>query len=177
LLKRSEYEALVAFGAFANERVELLMGEIAPMSPIGPEHRSVVGLFAERLADAVANRALVLRGHPFAADERSEPQPDLLVIPPDENRADRHPERAHMVVEVADSSRFRDLGPKALVYARANVPLYVVVDLVERVIRLHEAPVDGEYRLVRNVLPAEELSIFVGDLPEVAVSLGGLVRG
>ena len=37
-LRRVEYEALVALGAFRDERIELLDGALVPMSPIGPPH-------------------------------------------------------------------------------------------------------------------------------------------
>ena len=37
-LLRAEYDRLVEFGAFQNERVELLFGKLVAMSPLGADH-------------------------------------------------------------------------------------------------------------------------------------------
>jgi hypothetical protein len=41
-LRRAEYDELVALGAFADERVELIRGQIVKMSPNNPPHASPV---------------------------------------------------------------------------------------------------------------------------------------
>ncbi len=74
-LRRAEYEALVALGAFRNERLELLNGALVPMSPIGPPHSSAVQRLMELLLPALLSRATVRAQSPFAAHELSEPEP------------------------------------------------------------------------------------------------------
>ena len=64
---------------------------------------------------------------PFAALELSEPEPDLALVA----RADygsAHPERAYLIVEVAESSLARDRGVKLRIYADCGVPEYWIVD-------------------------------------------------
>jgi hypothetical protein len=46
---------------------------------------------------------------------------------------------------VADSSLSVDLGPKLRAYAAAGIPQYVVVDLVNNRIVVHERPVGSAY--------------------------------
>ena len=48
----------------------------------------------------------------------SEPEPDLAVVTAEEDaKAERHPQAALLVIEVADSSARRDLETKARIYA------------------------------------------------------------
>ena len=44
------------------------------------------------------------------------------------------------VIEVADSSLSLDVGPKLAAYAAARIPQYVVVDLVNHRVLVHEEP-------------------------------------
>ncbi len=56
-LRRVEYDKLVALGAFENERVELLEGELVAMSPIGAPHNFSVQALNELLVLALRGRA------------------------------------------------------------------------------------------------------------------------
>ena len=80
-LRREEYDRLVALGAFANERIELLEGQLVQMSPIGPPHSSAVQKLVELLLPALLGRASVFVQSPFGALDSSEPEPDVAVVP------------------------------------------------------------------------------------------------
>ena len=60
----------------------------------------------------------------------------------------RHPLPADvgLVVEVADSSRYTDRREKGRIYARAGLPVYWIVNLVDRVVE-PTVPVSVRYRL------------------------------
>ena len=64
---------------------------------------------------------------PFAASDDSEPEPDLVLVPP-RRYADRHPRQAYLLIEVADSSLDHDRETKAPLYASSGVPEYWIVD-------------------------------------------------
>lgn len=73
----------------------------------------------------------------------SEPEPDVYVVRGELGDYDnRHPGPADtpLVVEVADSTLARDRGLKQRIYARAGVPVYWIVNLVERAIEVHAKP-------------------------------------
>jgi hypothetical protein len=53
---------------------------------------------------------------PFAANEESEPQPDLAIVP----LADYETDHAELIIEVSESSIRYDRGPKLGVYARGG---------------------------------------------------------
>ena len=57
-LRRTEYDALVANGAFQDERIELLDGALVPTSPIVPPHSSAVQKLMELLLPALFGRAV-----------------------------------------------------------------------------------------------------------------------
>ncbi len=78
---------------------------------------------------------------PVALDEESAPEPDLAVVAG--RRADyqvRHPARPVLVVEVSDSSLRFDREDKGSLYARARVPEYWIVNLIDRVVEVYRDP-------------------------------------
>ncbi len=145
-LRRVEYDQLVELGAFQDERIELLDGVLVPMSPIGGPHSGTVGRLTELLVLAFVGNARVFCQSPFAAGDLSEPEPDLSVTPIPED--DVHPERAHLIIEVAESSLRIDRGRKARLYAECRVPEYWVVNLVDRHVEVYTEPVSGVYQRV-----------------------------
>jgi len=127
-LRRAEYDKLVALGAFQDERIELLNGVLVPMSPIGPPHSPAVQKLSTLLFRALDGVAAIRVQSPFAALDESEPEPDIAVVPlGDYDTA--HPNVAHWIVEVADSSVERDRGLKLGIYAGCGVPEYWIVNL------------------------------------------------
>ena len=116
----------------ADDRVELLNGEIVEMAPVGPRHASITdrlnALFTSRLAD----RVIVRVGGPIVlASEDSEPQPDLTLLRP---RADfygtSHPAPPDVIltVEVMDMTADRDRRLKLPLYGREALAEVWLVD-------------------------------------------------
>ncbi len=116
-------------------RAELVNGVVSMPSPVGSEHaRSVVSLavwldrYAENTPGVEAlDNATVILGW------RNEPQPDLLLrVLPDRGGRTRNEGKyvtgpPELIVEVARSTRYADLGPKFEEYERAGVLEYVVL--------------------------------------------------
>jgi Uma2 family endonuclease len=149
-LRRVEYDVLVEQGAFdPGERIQLLDGELVVMSPQHAPHAGIVEALNERLMPALVGSARVRVQLPFAAGEHSEPEPDLVVVPVDEPR-DRHPQRALLVIEVADASLRLDLVRKARIYAAVGVPEYWVIDVARGVVHVHTDPTGEGYATVRR---------------------------
>jgi Uma2 family endonuclease len=73
-LRRSEYDRLVAMGAFADERLELLEGTIVAMSPHGTAHAYCVRRLTGLLVRALGDRAVVQVQGLFAASDECEPE-------------------------------------------------------------------------------------------------------
>jgi Uma2 family endonuclease len=139
--RRVEYERLVDLGIFVGERLELLDGLLVVREPQGSPHAAIVAQVAQVLA-ATFGAGWHARLHaPLALDEDSEPEPDVAIVagtPRDYVSA--HPSTAALVVEVADSSLRLDRRLKGGLYARAGLPEYWIVNLVDGVLEVHRAP-------------------------------------
>jgi Uma2 family endonuclease len=64
---------------------------------------------------------------------------DIAVVPPGDY-LDDHPDRALLVVEVADSTLRKDRLVKARLYAGMNVPEYWIVNLEAGVVEVYLGP-------------------------------------
>lgn len=165
-VSRSEYDRMVEQGLFEDQHVELLYGVVESMSPQGYLHSEVIKRLSKRLIRALGDRADVFIQAPFAASQMSEPEPDLAVVPADDySRA--HPDLAHLIIEVGDSSLPRDRGPKSELYANSLVPEYWIVDLVERVIEVRCNPVEGQYRTTTRHQHGDAIPLLA--FPDVSV--------
>ena len=109
----------------ADDRVELLDGEIVEKTPIGSRHAAAVDRLTNALTRTLADRAIVRVQNPIRLSERSELQPDLALLRP---RPDFY-EHAHpgpadvvLVIEVAETSGDVDRLVKVPLYARAGIP-------------------------------------------------------
>jgi Uma2 family endonuclease len=172
-LKREEYDRLVALGAFADERIELLEGQLVPMSPIGPTHSSAVQKLVELLLPKLLGRASVFVQSPFGALDSSEPEPDVAVVPFGDYHLE-HPTRAHLIVEVAESSLKRDRGVKQRIYARAGVPEYWIVNVEGRCFEVHTDPSADGYATRRVVEHGANLAPRA--FPDVVVEVRQVLR-
>lgn len=141
-LKRREYEQLAKLGVFENERVELLYGMVVTMSPTDPSHHESTDTLDEVLSTQLVGRARVRVQSSFAASDDSEPEPDILVVPP-VKYWDEHPTRAFLVIEVARSSLRKDRGIKARLYGSVEVDEYWIVDVDGGCVHVLRDP-DGE---------------------------------
>ncbi len=157
-----EYYRMAEAGVLAPDaRVELIEGEIVDMAPIGSRHGSAVKRMLHLLTAAVGDRAIVSVQDPLRLSERSEPQPDLMLLAP---RADfykgAHPTAADvlLLVEVSDTTARYDRGVKQQLYARHGVAEVWIVDLDDRVLRTYRGPRGDSYTEVMETAHPTTLS-------------------
>lgn len=166
-LSIDEYHRLIASGGVEEgARFELIDGLLLDMSPKSPEHEKAIAWLMEWILDHEDRAHHQLRVCGALTIGTSEPEPDLMVIERPPPR-DAHPSRALLVIEVALSSKERDLTVKPDLYAGA-VEEYWVVDLQARHVVVHRDGAAGTYRDVAVVAPAAELSaqaLDIGRLP------------
>ena len=108
---------------------------------------------------------------PLALDDRSEPEPDLAVVRGevrDYLKSHPGPEDTVLVVEVADSSLRYDQTEKLAAYARAEIPEYWILNLLDGVLEVYREPVGGEY-LKRNRLGPQQEAAQLGHEAEAVV--------
>jgi len=135
----------------ADERVELIDGEIIDMAPTGSPHSAVVSRLAALFQPATRDLAIVWSQSSVRLDDFSQPEPDLALL---RRRTDfywsAHPRAADvlLIVEVAESSLRYDREVKLPLYARHNIPETWLVDINGRQLTRHRRPMHGRYTQV-----------------------------
>ena len=133
---RAEYDRMVELGALEDLPVELLDGVIVHVTPQGGEHAGVVQVLMTLLTAAVAEMRVRVQA-PMVVGDRSEPEPDLVVLERPDARA--HPSTAALVIEVVVSSE-REARYKAAIYAQADVTEYWIVRVRDRTVEVLTRP-------------------------------------
>ena len=172
-----EYHRMGEVGILGeDDRVELIEGEIVQMSPIGSRHAACVDRLLQNLMDKVKGRAIVRVQSPIRLGDRSEPQPDLVLLRPREDfYASGHPGPGDvlLVIEVAESSAEYDREVKVPLYARYGIVEVWLVDLERNRVEVYREPKEGRYWEVREVLGEEEVRLKL--LPEVSLGVGQIL--
>ncbi|HYE92690.1 MAG TPA: Uma2 family endonuclease [Terriglobales bacterium] len=139
---RRQYARLLHHGVLdEDDPIELLDGLLLVKEPRHSPHRTSIVLVARALERAFGDGWFVQVQSPIALDRRSEPEPDVCVVPgAPRDYVDAHPTRAALVVEVAQSGLRLARGRKAVAYARAGIADYWIVNLVDRVVEVHREP-------------------------------------
>jgi Uma2 family endonuclease len=172
-IQRAEYDRMVDLGLFDNEKVELLKGFIVRMSPQKSRHAGAVQYLTQFFVPALVSsgRASVRVRLPFVVDPDSEPEPDVALVPFAGYR-DRHPDRAFLIVEVAETSLAADRD-KAAVYAAGDVPEYWIVDTTHEIVEVHRDVADGAYTQVTTHRRGESIACLA--FPDVPLAVNELL--
>src|SRR5437762_12335179 len=157
-----EYYRMAEVGLLsADDRVELIEGEIVEMSPIGKTHGGTVKRSNNFLNRELGDALIVSVQDPIRLNDFSEPQPDLALLKPRKDfYANSHPapEDVLVVIEVADTSVDYDRNVKLPLYARAGIPEAWLVVLPKDVVEVHSEPKNGKYTKVQRLKRGKTLT-------------------
>jgi Uma2 family endonuclease len=91
-----------------------------------------------------------------------------------DDHLDAHPSTAALVIEVADSSLRLDRRFKAAIYARAGLPEYWIVNLVDPALEVHRDPRssddDWRYHAVDLLRPPAQVSPLAAPAASIRVA-------
>ena len=127
----------------ADDRVELVEGEVVAKGPTGAAHIGAVMALIRLLVLAVGDHAHVSPQGSVRLQEHSESQPDLALLRP---RADQYrsalptPADILLLVQVADSGPRFDRLVKLPLYARHGIAVVWIVDLLAGLVEVHAGP-------------------------------------
>ena len=155
----AEVEAMVEAGIMdEDERVELIGGELVPMSPKGSRHEVVkVALNMLWARNAPAN-CWIAPETTFRLSLDTYLEPDFVVFDRATGLTGINGDNVLLVVEVADSSRRYDLGRKAKLYASFGVRELWVIDALKMTTRVFRSPTPTGYAETRDVAAADMLA-------------------
>jgi Uma2 family endonuclease len=135
-LDTETYNRMVDTGALQDLPIELLEGLLVEMSPQGPAHASVISCLIRHLGGTPMWLGVQL---PLELRPGSEPEPDL-VLTEHRRSARRHPDHALLAVEVSVTSHGKDRNRKSILYARAAIPTYWLVDVPGHAVEVRTEP-------------------------------------
>ena len=154
----AEVEAMVAAGVMdEDERVELIGGELVPMSPKGNRHEVVKVALLRRWYRAAPDDLDLAPGTTFRLSEDTYLEPDVVIYPRETGLKGLTGANVLLVVEIADSSLRYDTGRKAALYASFGVRELWVIDAVRLTARVFREPAADGYRELQDFAASERI--------------------
>jgi Uma2 family endonuclease len=168
-----EYHLMGEAGILSeDDRVELIEGEIVQMAAIGTRHASSVKRLIAVFSDLDRKRAIIGAQDPIQLTERTEPQPDVVLLQP---RADYYatahpvPSEVLLLVEVSDSTIDFDRDVKVPNYARSGIQEVWLWDLDVNCLEVYRFPTANGYTSIQKFERGEMVSPLA--FPEFEVSV------
>jgi Uma2 family endonuclease len=161
-----EYHRLINAGILTSgDRCELIDGLIVEKPVINPPHATTATRLAKRLTALLGFDTVIRSQQPITLPPDNEPEPDVAIaIGTDNDYSDRHPgpNDLLLVVEVSESTLEADQTTQLAVYARARIPVYWIVNLIDRRVEVYTQPRAGKnptYRSRRDYGPADSVPV------------------
>src|ERR1700691_6370671 len=154
----AEVEAMVAAGVMEeDERVELIGGELVPMSPKGIRHEVMKKALLRNWYRVASDDIDLVPETTFRLSEDTYLEPDVVIYPRASGLRGLTGANVLLVVEIADSSLRYDTGRKAALYASFGIRELWVIDAVRLTTRVFREPAVDGYRNAQDFGPADRL--------------------
>lgn len=172
----SEVERMVEIGLIdEHERLELLGGELVPMSAKGSAHEVVKLGLIEFLIRNCPARFRVIPETTFRLSIDTFIEPDFLVFPASVPLRELKGPDAVLAIEVSDSSLGYDLGRKPRIYAQYGISELWVIDAPKLIVHVHRGVGPEGYGDVKTF--DQQALLTPMNVPELAVRLADLNLG
>jgi Uma2 family endonuclease len=139
-----EYHKMIETGVLADgEPYELLEGHLVRKMSRGIPHDRAIQALTKRFVRLLPAGWDVRAQCAVTMTAGSEPEPDFALVRGDESTYQNrhpHPSDIGLLVEVSASSLSIDRSDKGRIYARDNVPVYWVVNVIDKVIEVYTQP-------------------------------------
>jgi len=177
LFTAEEYQRLADIGILdEDERVELIEGRIVQMAPKNVPHAIATKRANRCLTRLLGDQAIVGVQDPILLNNYSEPEPDLvLAAPPDERYLEHHPgpKDIFLVLEVADSSLAYDRSVKGPLFAQNGIIQFCVLNVQGRELEDYRDPGPNGYRSKQTY--TEDQSFNLVAFPKISIKVGDLL--
>ncbi len=178
-LTLDQYEAMVQSGVFSGrERFHLINGYLVAKMTQNDLHATADELCGDALGRTVPSGWHIRAAKPIRIpSQASKPEPDRCVVRGSiRDYLQRSPEPTDiaLVVEVSDSSLSEDRKQAAL-YAAGGIPVFWVVNLVDRQVEVHSDPSPSGYRSRQTYRAGEAIPVIIGDSPPRSLPVNDLL--
>ena len=144
-----QYDRMILDGTIPEaDRVELIEGLLVRKMGRNRPHVQAGNKGFWAIARIIGPGWHVRKEDPIVVSEWSKPEPDLAVVRgevADYDQRDVTAADTTMVVEIADSSLSADQDDMARVYAASSIPVYWIVNLVDRQLEVNSDPGPAGY--------------------------------
>lgn len=142
-LSVDQYHRMIQAGVFtSDDRLELLEGLLIRKMSKNPPHTAAQAKLVRALS-LLLPPTLSLRAQDPITLSDGEPEPDIAIVQSTaDDYAAHHPGAADIVllIEIADTTLFRDRGTKLRSYARAGIREYWILNLPDRTMEVYTQP-------------------------------------
>jgi Putative restriction endonuclease len=145
---RMTVEAYEKTAFYDDQRIELIDGYIVRRDEMKPAHAAVTGRLRRRIDRILPVGWSTREDKPVRIPPLYEPLPDIAgVRGDDENYLDHHPGPGDIafLVEISDATLSKDQGKKLATYAQNDIPIYWIVNLVDRQVEVYTDPRPNGY--------------------------------
>ena len=165
------YRAMAA-GVFDGQpadwlKMELIEGELIEKMPQNRPHSVALSLAQEALTNAFQPGHYVAQQSPLHIDNKSEPEPDVMVVVgrPRDYKSQPTSKEVRLVLEISDTTLKQDRGRKARLYARAGITDYWILILKNHTLEVRREPAPSpenarlyEYRNLQVLYPSDSIA-------------------
>ena len=145
-------------------RVELIDGHLVKKMPKNPEHSWATKQVLKALERLLPAGWTWRTEQPVRIPAYDEPEPDVSIVRgSDDDYMHRMPGPADvaLLVEISESTLATDRGEKLRTYARAAIPIYWIVNLVDRQVEVYSAPGVDDYTNRQDFLPGQHVPVLI----------------
>ena len=170
-----EYERIIEAGVLEDpSRVELIDGEMVDKMGKSAEHGYTTKKTITALGGRLPSGWTWRSEQPVRIPDFDEPEPDVTVVRgTDEDYEHKLPTAADvaLLIEVSSSTLVQDRGKRLLVYAKGRIPVYWIVNLVNRQVEVYSRPGKNGYRSHKTYASGQQVPLTIGgqELPPIAV--------
>jgi Uma2 family endonuclease len=167
-----QYHHMIANGTLSeDDPVELLEGWLVTKMPKDPNHSFSLEESAALLQEILPQGYYVKQQNPITI-ETSEPEPDICIIRGSKRDfVETNPTAKDipLIIEVANSSLRQDRTLKQRIYAVAGIPVYWIINVVDRQLESYTNPLPNEKRYAdQNNYDIDSLVPLIIDGKEIA---------
>jgi Uma2 family endonuclease len=159
-----EYERIIAARAIEDERVELIDGYMVKKMGKNPPHSWSTKVLLKALERLLIPGWTWRLEQPVRIPEYNEPEPDIAIVRgSDDDYKHRTPEPTDvaLLVEVSESTLDRDQGEKLSAYASGGIPVYWIVNLIDRQVEVYSGPSKSGYQSRQIFGPGHEVAVVI----------------
>ncbi len=137
---------------------EVIDGYLMDKMSIGSRYAGTVKKLNRKLVEFLNDTAIVSVQDPIHIDDYNEPEPDIALLKPREDfYTESHPtpEDVLLLIEVSNSTVEYDREIKKILYAKAGIREFWLVNLQNNTVEVYSQPKNGSYHLAQILEPGE----------------------